>query len=334
LEAQTNSNINDEFTITTFEAPKGGSFGWGDGKIWFLRKNELIRLEPTGDRPLSVPIEEIEVSSWIFGDGSIWILGKSKNFWGIHRVNPQTGKVVNTIALDHDKNQGLSYGYGAIWVWSSWVLGKEKPLLRIDPETNSVSKIALGNGFKGQLMISDGKVWLLGVEDGSVKCLDPSSNKVTDEFSIGRAHDNGILGILKGPFKEGSYSYGIGEGQLWVLDTQDANGARRVLSGYDLRTHERIAKLETDDAVWGPVIWNGYVWLSSRGDPRSGHYISRIDPRLKHTMGRIFIPAYAEDPEVTFLPPGIGMIDNSLWAVSGTWGDKKRSVIIRRIQPK
>jgi hypothetical protein len=139
--------------------------------------------------------------------------------------------------------------------------------------------------------------------------------------------------MLKQGFKGGSYSYGIREGLRWVLDTQGMYGQKRVLSGYDLRTHERIAKLEVDNAVFGPVIWNGSVWLSTRGDPHVGHYIAKIDPRLKHTVGRISIPVAVEGArESDFLPPLLVADGDSLWALSGNWWSKRTPVILEALQ--
>src|SRR5262249_12270030 len=253
--AQDLSDVSSEYTITTFEGQVGASFGTAEGAPLFIQKNEFIRMNPGGELT-PVPIDEIEIHNWTYGDGSLWMLGKSKNIWGIHRIDFQTGRLLDTIPLEHDRHEVISYGYGSLWVFTAFELAKPKPLLRIDPQTKQVTTIDLGQGFKGTLAINEQKVWLLGVEDGDVKCLDPQSNKVVDEFSGGREHDNGIL---KGAFKGGSYGYGIGDGMLWVLDTRDMHGGKRVLSGYDLKTHERKTKLETDDTVWPPVVWNGYV---------------------------------------------------------------------------
>ena len=339
--AQTNADIGNEYTITTLEVPKGASFSTGDGKLWFLRKDELLRLDADQNRLIPVPIGDIKARSWIVSGGTLWIFGKSEKSWAIRRIDPQTGKLLDTIGLEDNRDQQFLYAYGSIWVWTDFMLAKNKPVLRIDPETKRV--IEVSNSFKGQLLASDGKIWMLGVEDGNIKCLDPQSNKVVDEFSVGREHDNGIL---KGRFKGGHYSYGIGEGALWVLDAQETYGiltnaavegprVKGVLSGYDLKTHERIAKIENDAALWLPMTWKGYVWLSTRGDDRSGHYISRIDPKLQHTVGRLFIPISSKAPRYAeFLPPMLVSSEDSLWAVSGNWFSKNPTLLLRRIQAK
>ena len=326
-------DMDGEYTVTTWEGPKGASVGFGDGKIWLLKSNELISLGEDLKPLTPIPIEEIEIRSWTVGGGSIWILGKSKGFSGLHRIDSQTGKLTDTVSLQGEKYAAILYAYGSIWAAPAFVLAKGKPLLRIDPETKHVTVI--GDDFKGQLVASDGKLWMLGVEDGKVRSLDPQSNKVIDDFSVGREHDNGLIkNIIKGPSKAGGYSFAISDGMLWVLDVKGLYGERHVLSGYELKTHERIAKLETDGALWGPVIWNGYVWLSTRGDPHSGHYISKIDPGLKHTVGRILIPASPGGQEANFLPPILAAEGDSLWALSGNWYSKKAPVIVRRFRAK
>ena len=326
--AQTNTDIGTEYTVTTLEVPKGASFGTGDGKIWFLRKDELIALDADQNRLKPVPIGEIEARSWTVSGGSLWILGKSEKSWAIRRIDPQTGKLVGTISLEDNRDQQFLYAYGSIWVWTGFVLAKNKPVLRIDPESKQVIEVT--NGFKGQLLASDSKIWMLGVEDGEVKCLDPQSNKIVDEFSVGREHDSGIV---KGRVKGGSYTFAIGDGMLWVGDTQGMNGGKYVLSAYDLNSHGRITKLESDAALWAPTIWNGYVWLSTRGDAGSGHYISRIDPKIRHTMGRLFIPVSSKATrDAEFLPPILVSSEDSLWAMSGNWFSKNPTLVLRRIQ--
>lgn len=340
--AQVAPDLDSEYSITMFEAPQGAGFGFeiDNDTLLFLKKNELIRLDEKGKQLESVPIGEIDTRAWTFGGGSVWILGKSKSFAGIHRIDPRSGKLMDTIAFDRERDQAISYAYGSLWIWTTFVLAKGKPLLRIDPETKHVTVVDAGGPFKGQLGFNDGKVWLLGIEDGVVKCLDPESNKVVDEFSVGREHDNAIL---KQSFKGGSYSYAIDDGIIWVGNHKGAKGDIFILSGFDLKTHERIAKLESDDALWGPVIWKGNVWLSIRGDPRKGHYISKIDPKLKHTVGRIFIPGGSESdfvppvlvPGRSQMHPGRSQIPENadfLWALSGNPWNRKTPVIVRRIQ--
>jgi hypothetical protein len=329
--AQAAADINPEYTITTFEAPKGASVGIADGTLMFLRKDELISLDPNKAEFKPVPIENIEARSWTFGGGSVWILGKSKNFWGIHRIDPNTGKLSDRIGLEHDRNEAISYGYGSLWISTDFVLAKPKPLLRIDPGTKQITTVDIGGGFKGQLAISDGKIWLFGAENGQVRCLDPLSNKVIDEFTVGHGLDNGIL---EGSFRGGSYSYSIGDGMLWVGEILGTNGGKYVLSGFDLKTHDRIIKLESDAALWAPVFWNGYVWLSTRGDPHVGHFISRVDPRLKHTTGRILINASANGGEANLLPPIVVAANDSLWSISSNPFSNKTPVIVHRIQAK
>jgi len=54
--AQTNTDICREYAVTTLEVLKGASFGTGDGKPWFLRQDELIRLDADQNRLIPVPM--------------------------------------------------------------------------------------------------------------------------------------------------------------------------------------------------------------------------------------------------------------------------------------
>ena len=129
--------------------------------------------------------------------------------------------------------------------------------------------------------------------------------------------------------------------QAWSSQ-QSANRSRHRLrqSRHHLRRKQEASglqcvKLESDAAVWTPTTWNGYVWLSTRGDPSSGHYISRIDPRIQHTVGRLFIPVSSKATrEAEFLPPILVSSEDSLWALSGNWFSKNPTLVVRRIQVK
>jgi len=330
--AQTHSDLDSQYSITAYDVPPGTSAGTADGTMIFLRKNELVKLDLSENRLVSIPIETIEIRSWTYGNGSVWILGKSKGVSGVHRLDAQTGKVISRIPLAYRRREAISYGFGSLWKFSVSLFSSPEPVFRIDPESKEVSRIDTGGLFNGQLEISEGKVWLLGLIDGTVKCFDPLSSKVVDEFSVGAKHDNSLV---KQQFRGGTYSYAIGEGTVWVRESLGSKGDRFVLSGFDVKTHERVTKLESDAALWGPVIWKGSVWISTRGDSQRGHYIAKIDPKLGHTVGRILIPVRPGDnQESVFLPPMLFADDNSLWALSSNPWSHKSPLIVRRIQLK
>lgn len=67
--AQDLSDLSSEYTITTFEGPKGMRSGIAGDAPVFLIKNELIRMTSDGAQLAPVPIDEINARLWILADG-------------------------------------------------------------------------------------------------------------------------------------------------------------------------------------------------------------------------------------------------------------------------
>jgi len=109
----------------------------------------------------------------------------------------------------------LAYGGGALWALNQF----DGTLLRIDPNTNSVSgTIEVGKGFWAIPAIGADTLWLVGQEDGVIKRVNLQLNKVVDEFSVGAQQKNGIFRPMD---SWGSYSLSLGADALWVADAKE-----------------------------------------------------------------------------------------------------------------
>jgi virginiamycin B lyase len=320
-----------DVTVTAIEGPKDAAFAIGDGTAWFLTKDGLAKVDPQNNHLTSVPIEQVKrvgyaAGGFAVGGGSVWRFGKAHDVEGVHRVDPGTGKCVATVALKPRKGMNsLTYGEGALWVLNE----HDGNLVRIDPATNQVSAtIELGKGFWLDLKIAEGAVWAMGEENGIMKRVDPRSNKVVDEFSIGAPQKNGFFTI---PFVGGSYSFSLGDGMLWVVNSKDtSSGYKCVLSRVDPKTHEHTAIIEFDDCNSAPVFWHGYVWLPI---DRNDVAITKIDPKTNR-VGRIFLPlgSYGSVRRNSLGPSRLLADENSIWDFTLRYGSAP--IIVRRIQAK
>lgn len=326
LAAQTFSENDPDVTITTIEGPKNAAFAIGNGTVWFLAKDRLFKLDAQNNLLPPVPMEQLKrvgyaAGGWAVGGGSVWRFGKAHDVEGVHRFDPGTGKCVATVSLKPRKgSNSLTYGLGSLWVLNE----HDGILVRIDPATNQVSAmIELGKGFWQDLKIADGAVWAMGVENGKVERVDPQSNKVVDEFSVGPPQKNGLFTMV---LEGGSYYSSVADGMLLVADSKDISSGKYTLFRIDPRTHERVAKIEIDNANGVPVFWNGYVWLATTLN--TVHVITKIDPKVNRVARQISLPGRRD----AVAPSSLLADENSLWDF--TLGYGSAPIIVRRIQAK
>jgi len=333
LHAQIAPPPDPDLTIVTIEGPKegslGASFALGDGILWAYANDTLYRIAPQDDHLTTIAAERLKgrvVQGFAFAAGSIWII--KFNTPGVHRMDPNSGKFVDTILSDKKHLGRLTYQHESLWVWE-WSHAIPT-LLRIDPKGGQMVEIEPGKGYWIGPVFAEDAAWIMEQEKGIIKKIDLQSNKIVDEFSAGKAQQNSML---KAQFVGGSYSFTAGAGSLWVADRKFNNG-KYLLSRIDPKTHERIAKIEIDDSQGAPVFWNGFLWTSTYGDHLTGHSLTKINPKTNHVANQVFLPA----AQGGFLcrgsmPPGLLADDNSLWAFSpGTCA--AAHITISRIQQK
>lgn len=305
-------------SVVTIEGPAGvNAYAAGDGTVWLVTKDHLFKVEPETNQLTSVAIEKTNALSMAVGSGSVWIVGDAHKQFGVHRIDPVTGKCVVTIPLKRPMVGQAVYGEGALWLWN------EGNLLRIDPNRNQIAAtIQVGKGR--QIEIGQGVVWIMGVWNGNLQRVDPQSSKVVEEFSVGPPlHDEG----------KSSYSLSVGLGSLWVRYCE-VPGSFGCPSGklfrIDPKTHERIATIPS--TAGPPVFWNGFGWQIAMVDEIRGHFIVKLDPKTDHPVEEIPLP-----PPRGRIQASVGLVagDNSLWTFShedALWA--RKSILIHRIQAR
>lgn len=96
-------------------------------------KEDAVKSAPFWDYSIKIPyVERIEGIAW---DGKdLWALdGEDKK---IHRINPISGQLVQSLVLNQKKLKGLAFDGKALWVADE----EEKTLIKIDPKSAVIVK--------------------------------------------------------------------------------------------------------------------------------------------------------------------------------------------------
>ena len=122
----------------------------------------------------------------------------------ISRIDPDTSEIREIpVGLDP---RGIVVGFGDVWV----ALAGSNTVVRIDPETNSVTQtIGVGNA-PGSLLVTEDAVWVVNTLDDTVSEIDPETNSVVDLVHVG----DGPLGIA------------LVQGSVWVANEWDGTLSR------------------------------------------------------------------------------------------------------------
>jgi hypothetical protein len=248
-------------------------------------KAVLLRLDPqTGQVVATIPLEDLNntFTQVAFGAGSVWVssgyyeMGPApKRYPGdvVVRVDPQTNRVVDRIAVDPPS--GLAFGHGSVWATSAGY----GTVSRIDPQTDGVvAKIKVGRGaFDIAADESSGAVWVASgylpktyggydypkySEDNNVTRVDPATNRVVEEIPID-AHS-----------QYGANNVAVGEGAVWVL----SDGK---LLKVDPATNEITATVSVGDSPSQLAVYGGGVWALVQAKE---YRLVRVDPQTMHVV--------------------------------------------------
>lgn len=227
--------------LASTEVPRPcGAMSVAFGSLWVANCKDanLYRIDvatagvkaiiPTG---IANPKGETNV---VAGAGSIWV--PSDGAGKIARIDPETDKVIATVAVDPGTFY-LAFGMGSLWAVSS----DGQTLQKIDPATNRVTgKVALGRQ-PGFLAAGEGAVWVQEQGDGTLARIDPDTVAVTGRVKVGETLIYGDIDV--------------GGGAVWLRTTEDQTFA--VIDPHTLDIVERAGKPSgsgalryTPDGVW------------------------------------------------------------------------------------
>ena len=193
---------------------------------------------PVGRQPTSV----------VIGQGAVWVANKLDN--SLSRIDPQTNRVVATIAAD-DGVADVAVARDAVWTGGDR-RGVAR-VVRIDPQTNRLVATVPVTYQPAGLAVTDDAVWVTSFVGGTLWRIDPQTNTVTATIRLG----------------DRPVQVAADDRAVWVACPQD-NLVRRI----DPQTNRVVASLrvaQPQDVALGL----GSVWVPSQ---RSGTVL-RIDPR-------------------------------------------------------
>lgn len=162
---------------------------YGFGSVWVpsCGAHTLMRLdEATGKVTAEIAADPANSEGGItVGDGSIWMVVKPSS---LVRVDPQTNKVVATLALPSG-SENPAFGDGFVWV-SSFA---HDQLLKVDPKSKTiVATIAVGPKPRF-LTVGAGSVWTLNQGDGTISRVDMKIGKVVATIACGIPGEGGEI---------------------------------------------------------------------------------------------------------------------------------------------
>jgi DNA-binding SARP family transcriptional activator/ABC-type transport system substrate-binding protein len=148
----------------------------GLGSVWVLDKDspQLLRVNPSVGRvvekfPLPLAGTGYFPAGVAVGARSVWAAYDSPG--QLVRVDPDSGRVIKSIPIGSPT--AIAYGAGAVWIG-----GPYDGVTRVDPSTNTVryhaslpntvSGIAVGDGYVWATISADDKVWQLDT-DGNIQ---------------------------------------------------------------------------------------------------------------------------------------------------------------------
>jgi DNA-binding SARP family transcriptional activator len=251
-----------------------------------------IPLEPV---PVATPVQPTDIAA---GLGSVWVADAGGQ--QIFRIDPRRYGIAETIGVGADV-RAMAIGFGAVWVAD----GNSATVTRIDPRTDAIVTIPLGRRNPTYAIAAGaGAVWATG-GDGAVLRIDPATNAVEriavgDPRALAanrrwvwcETKDGEIVRIRStrtgwtvsrfAAVPPGAGTLAAAGDALWAV----APGATFEIWQYDARTgrpvSNQLAGQIVSDAAVGP---NGWVWIPLY---REGELIA-IDPRPNQRVRRLVL---------------------------------------------
>ena len=235
----------------------------GAGSVWIANADDgtLSKIDPHDRKVVAIIGLGVPASDVAVGAGSVWVAGGSEGT--LLRIDPRTDTVVKKIdlagsnPLAPDAAYSVVVGAGAVWVGSaSW------RVLRIDPETETVTGSVPVGDLPVALAAAGGDVWAT-LLDGRTVRIDARTEEST--------------GTVSGPFRP--MDIGVGSGSVWVADEPGA------LWQVDAATVTVTRTVTVPASVLGLAVSGRDVWATSS----RAAAVTRVDSRSGTVLGTVAV---------------------------------------------
>jgi virginiamycin B lyase len=233
----------------------------------------------TGRLQGSVAVPQSPCASMDSGFGAVWTTTCGEQ--GVARIDPETRKVTEWLAVDvpAEGESSIGAGEGGIWAIADGDHCSGCVLVRIDPEivkiTDTYDIPEGGTAVRAGL----GGIWITYSSEGRVVRVDAEMGEVVSEIEVG----------------SGPRFLDVGEGGVWVMDQLDGS-----VSHVDPTSNEVVATIPVDAVIEGGdlTVGAGFVWLRA-----SSELVAQIDPATDRIVARIGSPqasgsAHASDGQL------------------------------------
>jgi len=249
----------------------------GEDGVWVANAEDgtVSRIDPKTRKVVKTIGIGADVSDVAIGFGSVWVA--NGNDGTLARIDPATNAVERTLTFGNENDLipqpvfSVATGAGAVWIT------RGNRVLRIDPETNAVTKSIPVEPPLG-ITVGEGSVWVTTRIDHVLR-IEPRTGSMTT-FSLPTAATSPVVGggslwlILQLP----------SAGNVWALnpDTGDpeatpsggdsptdlAWGRRSLWSAAEgmvvrlARSYQPVAKIPVAQQLTGIAVGAGAVWVS------------------------------------------------------------------------
>ena len=149
-----------------------------DGRhVWFASGDKLNALDPASGK-IERSINMAAHAGTAFDGQYLYQITEDC----IHKIEPETGRVVSTIPSPSGSSSGLAWAEGSLWVGQY----RDRKILQIDPQTGAVLRTIESNRFVTGVTWVEGELWHATIEndESELRQIDPKSGEVLQQLNM------------------------------------------------------------------------------------------------------------------------------------------------------
>jgi tRNA A-37 threonylcarbamoyl transferase component Bud32/outer membrane protein assembly factor BamB len=223
----------------------------GNGRVWDIAPTDpLLVTSPSTVREVDPSRNEVvrtlQVSnptSAAFGAGALWI--SSVAAAEVYKVDPETGRVLQTIPVESIQESPNAIAAGAEGVWV--VQTAQGLATHIDPETGDIVGTAPIPQADG-VAVGGGSAWVIAEREGTVTRVNPATDAILNTITVG-SPSTGRCGVPGG--------LAVTSTDVWVLSSEDG-----MLVRIDRQSEEIVTRIRIGACPYAVAVDSAGVWVS------------------------------------------------------------------------